>query len=190
MWKKSPDDIWHDSQESTHWLVNSHNQEMISEPMVTAAGPTGEQTILISSTHFLMVEIGASMHYLFVSSVLQCISSSAHRKTFSFTAVSATLSRLTPRKKYYQQYLKCIIKLYWFPVRKLEKDQYLSWHTNLNNIHLQSAKWDKEMRKILLIHYKKKSTYMEGFCGNDSVSSLVAACPIKTSWKLKTDECF
>ena len=83
------------SQECTHWQASSHYQGMISGPIVTVTGPSGELSILISKLSF---SNGASMHYLFVSTVLQCISSSACRKTFSFTGVSATLSRLTRKK--------------------------------------------------------------------------------------------
>lgn len=139
MWKVTRQYLTPNSQECTDCQAWNHYQEMISGPIVTVTGSTGEQSILISSFHFQMEEMGPSVHTLFVSSVPQCVSSSACRKTFSFTAISATLSQLTPRKKKSAIPPKRIIKTYWFSVRKLEKDLYLSWHRNFSNINLPSA---------------------------------------------------
>lgn len=104
VWKVTRQYLTPNSQECTD--CQNHYQQMISGPIVTVTGPTGEQFILISSFHFLMEELGPSVHSLFVSSVPQCVSSPACRKTFSFTAISATLSQLTPREKQNQQYLQ------------------------------------------------------------------------------------
>lgn len=48
-------------------------------------------------------------YYLYVGIVLHCISSSARKKTFTFTTASAPFSQLTPRKK---QTLQAIPKVH------------------------------------------------------------------------------
>lgn len=100
------------------------------------------------------------MHHLLVSTPLHCVSSPARRKTFTFTAISATLSRLTPRKilpTIPEVHRKNFIE---FPHRNCRKTHiYHGTGIHITSIFQVQMVVDARKKNKAVIHYECKIAY-------------------------------